>query len=157
MDKLPITKEGSERLISELEKLKTVDRPAVVQAIAEARAHGDLKENAEYHAAREQQGFLEGRISHIEAALANSQIIDVATLPQTGKVMFGTTVTVYYLDDESEHTYTIVGDIESDINENKISISSPVAQALIGKEVGDEVEITLPAGVRELEIINLRY
>lgn len=157
MSKVPITVRGAEKLKTELQKLKTEDRPKVIEAIAEARAHGDLKENAEYHAAREQQGFIEGRIKDIEAKLSNATIIDVTTLHQSGKVVFGVTVDVADEESGDELTYQIVGDDEADIKNNKISISSPIARALIGKEEGDVAEVNTPGGIRELEIIEVKY
>ena len=157
MSKVPITVRGAEKLKNELQKLKSVDRPKVIEAIAEARAHGDLKENAEYHAAREQQGFIEGRIKDIEGKLSNATIIDVTKLQQTGKVVFGVTVDVADEETGDELTYQIVGDDEADIKNNKISISSPIARALIGKEEGDVAEVNTPGGIRELEIIEVKY
>jgi len=144
-------------LRSELEQLKRVERPRVIEAIAEARAHGDLKENAEYHAAREQQGFVEGRIKDIEGKLSHAEIIDVTRLPQNGKVVFGTTVDVLELDKDVEHTFVIVGDDEADIKQGKISISSPIARALIGKSEGDVAVVEAPGGQREMEILEVRY
>ena len=157
MSKVPITVRGAEKLKNELQKLKSEDRPRVIEAIAEARAHGDLKENAEYHAAREQQGFIEGRIKDIEGKLSNATIIDVTTLPQSGKVVFGVTVDVADEETGDELTYQIVGDDEADIKNNMISISSPIARALIGKEEGDVAEVNTPGGIRELEIIEVKY
>ena len=157
MSKVPITVNGAEKLKQELQQLKSVDRPKVIEAIAEARAHGDLKENAEYHAAREQQGFIEGRIKDIEGKLSNATIIDVTTLQQNGKVVFGVTVDVADEETGDELTYQIVGDDEADIKNNKISISSPIARALIGKEEGDVAEVNTPGGIRELEIIEVKY
>ncbi len=157
MSKVPITVRGAEKLKNELQKLKSEDRPRVIQAIAEARAHGDLKENAEYHAAREQQGFIEGRIKDIEGKLSNATIIDVTTLQQSGKVVFGVTVDVADEENGDELTYQIVGDDEADIKNNMISISSPIARALIGKEEGDVAEVKTPGGIRELEIIEVKY
>jgi len=157
MSKVPITVDGAEKLKTELHKLKTVDRPRVIEAIAEARAHGDLKENAEYHAAREQQGFIEGRIKDIEAKLSNATIIDVSKLEHNGKVVFGVTVDVSDEETGEELTYKIVGDDEADIKNNMISISSPIARALIGKEEGDVAEVNTPGGIRELEIVEVRY
>ena len=156
MNRDPLTRQGAERLRAELDKLKKKDRPEVIAAIAEARAHGDLKENAEYHAAREQQGFIEGRIQQIEATLSMAQVIDVAKLNPGGKVVFGATVTV--ADEEGdETTYQIVGDLEADIKENRIAISSPIARALIGKEEGDVGVVAAPGGERELEIVEVSY
>ncbi|ESQ10281.1 MAG TPA: transcription elongation factor GreA [Chromatiaceae bacterium] len=157
MNKVPLTARGAEQLRSELEQLKRVERPRVIEAIAEARAHGDLKENAEYHAAREQQGFIEGRITDIEAKLSHAEIIDVTRLPQNGKVVFGTTVDVLELDKDIEHTFIIVGDDEADIKQGKISVSSPIARALIGKSEGDVAMVEAPAGQREMEILEVRY
>ena len=157
MNKTPLTVTGAEKLKEELKKLKAEDRPRVVNAIAEAREHGDLKENAEYHAAREQQSFIEGRIRELEATLGNSQIIDVTALPQTGKVVFGTTVVLEATDDGREVTYKIVGDEEADIKQNMISVSSPIARALIGKEEGDLVTVQAPGGETEYEILEVRY
>jgi len=157
MSLIPMTVNGAEALRLELNELKTVKRPAVIQAIAEARAHGDLKENAEYHAAREQQGFIEGRIQDIEGKLSNAQIIDVTKMTNNGKVIFGTTVTILNLDTEEEVTYRIVGDDEADIKSNLISVNSPIARGLIGKEVDDVVNITTPKGVVEFEITDVQY
>jgi transcription elongation factor GreA len=157
MDKHPMTLAGAEKLRAELSELKQVKRPAVIAAISEAREHGDLKENAEYHAAREQQGFIEGRIKDIEAKLSHAQIIDVTTLNANGKVVFGATVVVLDINSDEEKTYQIVGVDEADIKLNKISVSSPVARALIGKEEGDEVVMEVPGGTQELEILEVRY
>ncbi len=157
MQKTPMTLAGAEKLRAELQELKTVKRPAIIQAIAEAREHGDLKENAEYHAAREQQGFIEGRIKEIEAKLSNAQIIDVASLDAGGKVVFGATVVLLDLNTDEEKTYQIVGEDEADIKENKISVSSPIARALIGKEEGDEITLQAPGGTHEFEILEVRY
>ncbi len=157
MSKTPMTKRGAEKLREELNELKSVARPRVIAAIAEARAHGDLKENAEYHAAREQQGFIEGRIQEIEAKLSNAQIIDPTALNAGGKVVFGTTVVLLELDTESEVTYQIVGEDEADIKALRISVTSPVARALIGKEEGDVAQVQAPGGVREYEIVEVRY
>ena len=153
----PITSKGAQRLRIELEQLKSVQRPAVIHAIAEARAHGDLKENAEYHAAREQQGFIEGRIKQLEGELSNSQIIDISALNVGSKIVFGATVDLVDLDTEEQKTYQIVGDLEADIKLGLIAISSPVARALIGRNEGDEVSIDAPAGTREYEIAAVRY
>lgn len=157
MDKTPMTLHGAERLREELNELKTVKRPTVIAAIAEAREHGDLKENAEYHAAREQQGFIEGRIKDIEGKLSHAQIIDVTTLNANGKVVFGATVDVLDIDTDEEITYQIVGEDEADIKQGKISVGSPIARALIGKESGDEVGLDVPGGSREFEIMEVRY
>lgn len=157
MTKYPLTVEGAEALTAELKKLKSEDRPKVIAAIAEAREHGDLKENAEYHAAREQQGFIEGRIQDIEGKLGNATIIDVRTLPQNGKVVFGVTVDLVDEDSGDEVCYKIVGEDEADIKEKKISIGSPIAKALIGKEEGEVVDVTTPGGTRSFEIVEVRY
>ncbi len=157
MNKVPLTVRGAEQLREELDRLKRVERPRVIEAIAEARAHGDLKENAEYHAAREQQGFIEGRIGELEGKLSNAEIIDVTKLPATGKVMFGTTVEVLEIDKDEEHSFTIVGDDEADIKRGMISISSPIARALIGKSEGDQAVVDAPGGAREFEILGVRY
>jgi len=157
MTQYPMTAKGAEILRSELEHLKTVKRPEIVHAIAEAREHGDLKENAEYHAAREQQGFCEGRIQDIEAKLSNAQIIDVTKMTNNGKVVFGSTVTIVNIDTDEEVTYQIVGDDESDIKKNLISINSPIARGLIGKNLDDEISITTPGGVIDYEIIKVEY
>ncbi len=157
MQRFPMTKQGHDALQAELQQLKTVDRPRISAAIAEARAHGDLKENAEYHAAREQQGFVEGRIQDIEAKLSNAQVIDVTAMPKTGKVIFGVTVDIVNCDTDETKTYQIVGDDEADIKANKISVNSPIARGLIGKEEGDTVGIQTPGGVVEYEIAEVRY
>ena len=159
MSRAPMTAIGAEKLRDELKELKSVKRPQVIQAIAEAREHGDLKENAEYHAAREQQGFIEGRIQEIEAALSNSEIIDVAAAGANagGKVVFGATVVLYDITDDKEVTYQLVGELEADIKQNLISITSPIARALIGKPAGDEVKVQAPGGLREYEIVDVRY
>lgn len=157
MDKTPMTAKGAEKLREELNELKSVQRPKVIQAIAEAREHGDLKENAEYHAAREQQGFIEGRIQEIEGKLSHAQIIDPTSLNANGKVVFGATVDLLDLETDKEVTYQIVGEDEADIKQSKISYSSPIARALIGKEKDDVAEVQAPGGVREYEIIAIRY
>ncbi|MCS4504687.1 Transcription elongation factor GreA [wastewater metagenome] len=157
MSKTPLTVKGAEKLRAELDRLKHEDRPRVIQAIAEAREHGDLKENAEYHAAREQQGFIEGRIADIEGKLANAQVIDVASLPANGKVVFGVTVDLADEDTGEEKTYQIVGEDEADIKQGLISIQSPIARALIGKEEGDIAEVQAPGGTRSYEIVAVRY
>ena len=157
MQRAPMTKAGSERLRAELEQLKSVDRPRVIAAIAEARAHGDLKENAEYHAAREQQGFIEGRIQRIEAALSTAQIIDPATLNAGRKVVFGALVDLEDADNGDKVTYRIVGDIEADIKQGLIAVSSPIARAMIGKNEGDSFGFDAPAGERNYEIVGVRY
>ncbi|HEB56816.1 MAG TPA: transcription elongation factor GreA [Gammaproteobacteria bacterium] len=159
MSRVPMTSQGAEKLRAELKDLKSVQRPKVIQAIAEAREHGDLKENAEYHAAREQQSFIEGRIMEIEAALSNSQIIDVAVVGANAgdKVVFGATLELLDVENDTEVTYQIVGEMEADIKQNLISITSPIARALIGKSVDDVAEVQAPGGVREYEIISVRY
>ena len=157
MNKVPLTKKGAENLRVELHQLKTVDRPRIIQAIAEARAHGDLKENAEYHAAREQQSFAEGRIKDIEGKLSNANIIDVTSLDAGGKVVFGATVDMADEDTGEELTYQIVGEDEADIKQGLISVSSPIARALIGKEEGDVATVVAPGGERNLEIVEVRY
>ncbi len=157
MDKVPLTVAGADKLHEELDELKNVVRPRIITAISEARAHGDLKENAEYHAAREQQSFTEGRIADIEAKLSNAQIIDVTTIDAGGKVIFGTTVEIEDLDTEEKVTYQIVGVDEADIKEGRISVGSPIARSLIGKEVEDVVTVKAPAGDKEFEIISIQY
>lgn len=157
MTRVPLTVRGAELLRKELQRLKSEDRPGVIKAIAEARAHGDLKENAEYHAAREQQGFIEGRIAEIESKLSNGQVIDVKSLPATGKVVFGVTVILADEEDGDEKTYQIVGEDEADIKAGRISVQSPIARALIGKEEGDVVEVQTPGGQRGYEIVEVRY
>jgi len=152
MQRYPMTVEGELSLQNELKELKSVRRPAVIAAIAEARAHGDLKENAEYHAAREQQGFIEGRIQDIEGKLSTAQVINVHDIPQTGKVIFGTTVTLLNTDTDQGVTYKIVGDDEANVKVNKISVNSPIARGLIGKEEGDIVNVMVPGGTVEYEI-----
>ena len=153
----PITAKGAVRLRAELEELKSVKRPEVIAAIAEARAHGDLKENAEYHAAREQQGFIEGRIKHLEGELSHAQVIDIATLSAGDKVVFGATVELADVDTDEQKTYQIVGDLEADIKQGLIAISSPVARAIIGKHEGDVITIEAPGGIREYEIVSVKY
>ncbi|CAM3729729.1 transcription elongation factor GreA [Rheinheimera salexigens] len=157
MIQIPMTVQGAENLRLELHELKSVKRPAIIQAIATAREHGDLKENAEYHAAREQQGFCEGRIQDIEAKLSNVQIIDISKMKNTGKVIFGTTVTILNLETDQEVTYRIVGDDEANIKNNLISVNSPIARGLIGKSVDDVANITTPNGVVEFEITAVEY
>jgi|TARA_B100001245_G_scaffold66209_2_gene46093 transcription elongation factor GreA len=157
MSKSPMTKVGAEKLREQLHELKTVDRPRITAAIAEARAHGDLSENAEYHAAREQQSFMEGRVNKIESTLADVQIINVKEINETDKVVFGATVTILNLNSDEEVTYQIVGELEADINTGLISIASPIARSLIGKQVGDIVDVNAPSGVIEYEIIQVRY
>jgi transcription elongation factor GreA len=157
MNKVPVTVRGHQMLTEELKQLKSVDRPQVIQAIAEAREHGDLKENAEYHAAKEQQGFIEGRIKELEGKLSNLQVIDVTTLNATGKVVFGATVDLLDVDSDQEMTYRIVGEDEADIKTGLISFTSPIARALIGRNEGDEVVFDAPAGQRTYEVIEVRY
>lgn len=153
----PLTTQGAQRLRAELEELKSVQRPAVINAIAEARAHGDLKENAEYHAAREQQGFIEGRIKQLEGELSHAQVIDISALDAGSRIVFGATVVLADADSGEEKRYQIVGDLEADIKQGQIAISSPVARALIGKHEGDEVTIEAPGGTREFEIVEVSY
>ena len=155
-DIYPITKVGHEKLKKELKHIKSVERPAIVQAIEEARAHGDLSENAEFHAAKEQQGFIEGRLQNIKAKLSNCHVIDPATL-SGDKVIFGATVTLLDLEKDEEFCYQIVGEEESDLNQNKISFSSPIARALIGKKAGDEVRVTIPKGKMDVEILDVVF
>ncbi|WP_445143767.1 transcription elongation factor GreA [Dyella sp. Tek66A03] len=157
MSRAPITKTGSERLRGELEKLKFTDRPRIIAAIAEARAHGDLKENAEYHAAREQQSFAEGRIAELEAALSTAEVIDVSRLTAGNRVVFGATVDLEDEDSGDAVTYQIVGDLEADIKQRLIAVSSPIARALIGKSSGDSFEFKAPNGVKRYEITGVRY
>jgi transcription elongation factor GreA len=156
MSRKPLTKKGAEKLRDDLRRLKTVDRPRIIQAIAEARAHGDLSENAEYHAAREQQGFIEGRIKDIEHALSHCEIIDVAVLPASARVVFGATVELSN-EDGTEMRYQIVGEFEADIRQGLISITSPIARALVGKSAGDVVEVEVPGGLKAYEIVTVRY
>jgi len=157
MQRVPMTVKGAESLRKELETLKRVDRRKIIGAIAEARAHGDLKENAEYHAAKERQGFIEGRIADIESKLSKAHVIDISKIENNGKVVFGTTVNIQNTDTEQEVTYQIVGDDEADLKHGKISVSSPIARALIGKLEGDVAEVITPSGSIEYEIINVNY
>jgi transcription elongation factor GreA len=157
MSKVPLTVKGAEKLRAELDELKSVIRPRIINAISEARAHGDLKENAEYHAAKEQQSFAEGRIGEIEGKLANAQIIDVTKVDAAGKVIFGATVELENLENENRVTYQIVGEDEASIKEGRISVGSPISRALIGKEVEDVVTVKAPAGDVDYEIISIRY
>ena len=157
MKKAPITVDGAEKLKVELQRLKSTERPRIIQAIAEARAHGDLSENAEYHAAKEQQGFVEGRIAELEAKMSHAQIIDPKTVNADGKVVFGATLNLMDEQSGQEVTYQIVGDYEADIAQGQISISSPIARALIGKTEGDVVEVQVPSGTRSYEILEVRY
>ena len=157
MNRVPLTHRGAEKLRDELKRLKSVERPAVIKAIAEARAHGDISENAEFHAAKEQQSFLEGRIAEIEAKLGNAQVVDVTTLIADGKVVFGATVRLSVADTGQESRYQIVGEDEADSKLGLISIHSPIARALIGKREGEVVEVQAPGGARELEILGVEY
>ncbi|MGL5007413.1 MAG: transcription elongation factor GreA [Plesiomonas sp.] len=157
MNQIPMTVRGAEKLREELDFLKNVRRPEIIDAIAEAREHGDLKENAEYHAAREQQGFCEGRIQEIEAKLSNAQIIDITKMPNNGRVIFGATVTVLNIETDEEQNYRIVGDDEADFKQNLISVNSPIARGLIGKEQDDVVVIRTPGGEVEFEILDVKY
>ncbi len=155
--RVPMTVEGSERLREELDQLKRVERPRISKAIAEAREHGDLKENAEYHAAREQQGFVEARINDIESKLAGAQIIDVTKIPETGRVIFGATVAILNLETNDTLRYRIVGEDEASVRDNKISVTSPLARSLIGKEIGDVVVVRTPGGDTEYEIVATQH
>ena len=157
MAKVPMTIEGAERLKAELHRLRTVERPAVIQAIAEARSHGDLSENADYDAAKERQGFIEGRIAEVESKLANAQVIDPASIDADGRVVFGATVDLEDAESGDKVTYRIVGDDEADIKHGKISVSSPIARALIGKSEGDTADVQAPGGVRSYEVLAVRY
>lgn len=157
MSQIPMTVEGETMLREELNRLKTEDRPRIIAAIAEAREHGDLKENAEYHAAREQQSFAEGRIQEIESKLAEARVIDVTTIPNNGKVIFGTTVELVNVDTDEEVRYKIVGDDEADVKQHKISVNSPIARAMIAKEEGDVVKVVTPGGDIEYEISQVEY
>ena len=157
MKQIPMTVRGAQQLREELEFLKNVRRPEIIKSIAEAREHGDLKENAEYHAAHEQQGFCEGRIQEIEGKLGNAQIIDVTTMANTGKIIFGATVTLINNDTDEEVTYRIVGDDEANIKEGLISVNSPIARGLVGKEIDDTVNIKTPGGNVELDVIDVQY
>jgi transcription elongation factor GreA len=157
MNRFPMTVQGADKLREELDHLKRVDRPRIVAAIAEAREHGDLKENAEYHAAREEQGFTEGRIMEIEGKLGNAQIIDITKINHTGKVIFGVTVDLYDINKDEERSYQIVGDDEADIKQNKLSVNSPIARGLIGKLEGDEVSVDTPGGTVEYEIVKVKH
>ncbi|MBV4367075.1 transcription elongation factor GreA [Erwinia sp. BNK-24-b] len=157
MNQIPMTVRGAEALRAELEELKTVKRPRIIASIAEAREHGDLKENAEYHAAREEQGFCEGRIQEIEAKLSNAQVIDITKMPNNGRVIFGATVSILNVDTDEESTYRIVGDDEADFKQNLISVNSPMARGLIGKEPDDVAIIKTPGGDVEYEILKVEY
>ncbi len=157
MNKVPVTVRGHELLTEELKRLKTQERPNVIKAIAEARAHGDLKENAEYHAAKEQQGFIEGRIKEIEGKLSNLQVIDVTAVDAKGKIIFGSTVELIEEETGKEQVYTIVGEDEADIKSGRISYTSPIARALIGKNEGDVVNFSAPGGEKQFEVVEVRY
>ena len=157
MSTTPITKEGEIAIKERLADWKFVQRPKISEAIAEARAHGDLKENAEYHAAKELQGLIESKINEIESALASAQVIDVLSIPETGRVVFGSTVTLYDVDKDEEITYKIVGNLESDPDEGKISIDTPIAKGLIGKNVDDEITITTPSKILNYEVISVQH
>jgi len=157
MSRVPLTKQGEILIKKKLDQLKFTERPQISQAIAEARAHGDLKENAEYHAAKELQALIEGKINEIETALSNAQIIDVSEIPETGRVVFGSTVTVFDNDDEKEITYKIVGNLESDPEKGFISIDTPIAKGLIGKFIEDEISIKTPSGVLNYEILEVKH
>jgi transcription elongation factor GreA len=157
MSKVPVTVRGHEMLQVELKKLKSEDRPAVIKAIAEARAHGDLKENAEYHAAKDQQGFIEARIKDLEGKLSHIQVIDVTAIDARGKVIFGSTVVIFDEKSETETTYTIVGEDEADIKSGLLSFTSPIARALIGKNEGDEIEFQAPDGVKTFDVLKVSY
>lgn len=157
MKRNPMTLRGAEALRNELKRLKSEDRPRVIKAIAEARSHGDLSENAEYHAAREQQGFIEGRISEIEAKMSTAEIIDPTSMPDTGKVIFGVTVDLEDQDDGKTISYQIVGEDEADIKSGRISITSPIARALVGKSAGDVVDVAAPGGTHSYEVVKVRY
>ena len=157
MNKVPMTVRGAELLRDELRKLKSEDRPRIIKAIAEARAHGDLRENAEYHAAKEEQGFVEARIKEIEAKLSNTQVIDVTTVDAKGKIVFGSTVELLDVQSGQEIEYRIVGEDEADIKASLISFTSPIARALIGKNEGDEIEVEAPGGNKHYEVIGVRY
>ncbi len=157
MSKVPMTAQGATALREELAELKGTARPRVIQAISEARAHGDLKENAEYHAAREEQGFIEGRIKEIDGKLSHAQVIDITALRPDGRVVFGATVDVYEEETDEEHTFRVVGEDEADIKQGLISVSSPMARALIGKYEGDVGAVQIPTGLRHMEILKVRY
>ena len=157
MNKVPITVEGAEKLRTELKKLKNEDRPRITKAIAEARAHGDLKENAEYHAAKDEQGLSEARVRDIEGVLSNAQVIDIKAMPASDKIIFGVTVLLCNVEDDTEVRYKIVGDDEADISAGMLSISAPIARAIIGKRVGDEVDVATPGGQKSYEIVEVLY
>src|SRR6188472_3177406 len=155
--KIPMTVEGAERLKAELQRLKTVERPAVIQALSDARSQGDLSENADYDAAKERQGFIEGRIAELEAKLAHAQVIDPAAIEADGRVVFGATVEIEDLENGDRNSYQIVGDDEADIKASKISVNSPIARALIGKTEGDTADVQAPGGMRSFEVVGVRY
>jgi transcription elongation factor GreA len=156
-DRVVLTSKGAEQLRKELKRLKSVDRPAVIAAIAEARSHGDLSENAEYDAAKEQQGFIEGRISELESSLSIAEVIDPAKIGQDGKVVFGAKVDLYDVDQDTSVSYQLVGNLEADLSHGRISISSPMGKAMLGKLIGDEIEVVAPAGNRTYEILDVNY
>ena len=157
MNRVPMTAKGAQRLRQQLDELKAVERPKIIQALKEARAHGDLSENAEYHAARERQGFLEGRIATVEGALAVAEIIEVGKIHADGKIVFGATVGLLNLENEQEVRYQIVGEMEADIDQGLLSVTAPIARALIGKEEGDVIEVNAPGGVVEYEVLSVAY
>ena len=157
MEKIPITSDGKLKVEDELKNLKTIERPRIINSIAEARAHGDLSENAEYHAAKELQGLIEAKISEMENALANAQVIDVKEIPETGRVIFGSTVMVYDIENDKEIKYKIVGNLESDPDKGKISIDTPIAKGLVGKFVDDEINIKTPSGNLKYEILEVKH
>ena len=157
MQKYPMTQQGAQQLKDELARLKSIERPSVIQAIAEARSHGDISENAEYDAAKEKQAFIEGRIAEIEAKLSNAQIIDLSNIDSDGKIVFGATIELLDLESEEQICYQIVGDDEADVKKSKISVNTPVARSLIGKQAGDVVEVRVPNGIKEYEVIEVRF
>ena len=157
MNRTPMTAKGAERLRRQLEQLKSVERPKIIEAIAEARAHGDLSENAEYHAARERQGFIEGRIASLDEALGTAEIIDVAKINADGKIVFGATVELFNLDNEQQARYQIVGEKEADIEQGLLSVTAPIARAMIGKEEGDVIQVNAPGGLVEYEVLPVAY
>ena len=157
MNRIPLTANGAERLRQQLDQLKSVERPKIIEAIAEARAHGDLSENAEYHAARERQGFIEGRIASIDEALATAEIIDVAKIDAGGKIVFGATVELFNLHNEEEVRYQVVGEKEADIDQGLLSVTAPIARAMIGKEEGDVIQVNAPGGIIEYEVLSVAY
>lgn len=157
MNRTPMTAKGAERLRRQLEQLKSVERPKIIEAIAEARAHGDLSENAEYHAARERQGFIEGRIASLDEALGTAEIIEVAKINADGKIVFGATVELFNLDNEQQARYQIVGEKEADIDQGLLSVTAPIARAMIGKEQGDVIQVNAPGGLVEYEVLSVAY